>query len=65
MHQPNHLIGGRLRTWAGAAKTVLSPTRMRLGDGQAQQVEIVSYPLMGEAVHRAVRGRRCTFRPAP
>ena len=53
MHQPHHLIGGRLRTWAGAAKTVLSPVRVRLGGASEPtfsrpRLNTIAGPILGE-----------------
>src|SRR5262249_12364964 len=49
IHQRRYLVGGRLKTWAGKTRTVLSPVCTRLPDGSVQQVPIGSYPVMGEA----------------
>jgi glyceraldehyde-3-phosphate dehydrogenase (NADP+) len=49
IHQRRYLVGGRLKTWAGETRTVLSPVCTRLPDGSVQQVPIGSYPVMGEA----------------
>lgn len=46
--QRAYLVGGEFRTWDGPCKTVLSPICERLPDGSAKQIEIGSYPLMGE-----------------
>ncbi len=48
IHQRNYLIAGAFRTWTGACKTVLSPICARRPDGSVQQLEIGSYPVMGE-----------------
>jgi acyl-CoA reductase-like NAD-dependent aldehyde dehydrogenase len=47
--QRTYLVGGRLRTWDGERRTVLSPVSTRLADGTVQQIPIGSYPVMGEA----------------
>jgi len=48
IHQTTWLIDGDLRPWAGKRKTVLSPVCVRLADGALEQLEIGSYPVMGE-----------------
>jgi acyl-CoA reductase-like NAD-dependent aldehyde dehydrogenase len=48
IHQRASLVDGELRSWDGACKTVLSPVCVRQADGDVQQVEIGSYPVMGE-----------------
>ncbi|MGF6604236.1 glyceraldehyde-3-phosphate dehydrogenase (NADP+) [Paraburkholderia sp. GAS448] len=48
IHQRVSLVDGELKTWDGNCKTVLSPVCVRQPDGDAQQVEIGSYPVMGE-----------------
>src|SRR3977135_2296277 len=48
IHQMTWLIDGKLKTWTGKRKTVLSPVCVRLPEGTLQQVEIGSYPVMGE-----------------
>ena len=48
IHQRNWLVDGELKTWSGKCKTVLSPVCVRLPDGKLQQLEIGSYPVMGE-----------------
>jgi acyl-CoA reductase-like NAD-dependent aldehyde dehydrogenase len=48
IHQTTWLVDGELRTWSGNRKTVLSPVCVRLPDGSLQQLEIGSYPVMGE-----------------
>ena len=63
IHQRRSLVGGELVTWDGECKTVLSPVCVRHADGTVRQVEIGSYPVMGEAeseaaLDAAVRGRR-------
>ncbi len=42
------LVAGELRKWDGACKAVLSPVCVRQPDGTVQQVQIGSYPVMGE-----------------
>src|SRR5437667_7427919 len=49
IHQRRYLVAGRLKTWGGEARTVLSPVCTRLPDGSIEQVSIGSYPVMGEA----------------
>jgi glyceraldehyde-3-phosphate dehydrogenase (NADP+) len=49
IHQTTWLVDGELKTWNGKRKTVLSPVCVRLSDGKLQQLEIGSYPVMGEA----------------
>ena len=49
IHQRRYLVGGELLEWRGETKPVLSPVCVRAGDGLPQQVEIGSYPWMGEA----------------
>jgi glyceraldehyde-3-phosphate dehydrogenase (NADP+) len=49
IHQRTSLVGGRLPTWDGECRTVLSPVCTRLADGTLQQLTIGSYPVMGEA----------------
>ncbi|MET3212962.1 UNVERIFIED_ORG: acyl-CoA reductase-like NAD-dependent aldehyde dehydrogenase [Burkholderia territorii] len=48
IHQRVSLVDGELRPWDGATKTVLSPVCVRQADGSVEQVEIGSYPVMGE-----------------
>jgi len=48
LHQRDYLVDGELRPWAGACKTVLSPVCARAEDGSLKQIEIGSYPMMGE-----------------
>lgn len=66
IHQRVSLVGGELKEWDGACKTVLSPVCVRAANGDIEQVEIGSYPVMGEvesdaaldaAVHAYDRGR--------
>jgi glyceraldehyde-3-phosphate dehydrogenase (NADP+) len=49
IHQRTYLVGGEILKWDGACKTVLSPVCTRTADGEVRQVEIGSYPVMGEA----------------
>ena len=49
IHQRANLINGELVTWSGQCKTVLSPVCVRISDDELKQVEIGSYPVMGEA----------------
>jgi glyceraldehyde-3-phosphate dehydrogenase (NADP+) len=49
VHQRNWLVAGELRAWDGKCKTVLSPVCVRHSDGVLRQLEIGSYPVMGEA----------------
>jgi aldehyde dehydrogenase (NAD+) len=50
IHQRQSLIGGRLVDWDGPCKTVLSPVCTReTPEAEPRQVEIGSYPVMGEA----------------
>ncbi|MGZ5869558.1 MAG: NADP-dependent glyceraldehyde-3-phosphate dehydrogenase, partial [Croceibacterium sp.] len=48
IHQRSYLVGGEFRAWDGECKTVLSPICARQIDGTVQQLEIGSYPVMGE-----------------
>jgi acyl-CoA reductase-like NAD-dependent aldehyde dehydrogenase len=48
IHQRTWLVNGELRTWNGKCKTVLSPVCLRRPDGPPKQLEIGSYPVMGE-----------------
>jgi len=48
IHQRSWLVNGELRTWSGTCKKVLSPVCVRLADGTLRQLEIGSYPVMGE-----------------
>jgi acyl-CoA reductase-like NAD-dependent aldehyde dehydrogenase len=48
IHQRVSLVDGELRPWDGTCKTVLSPVCVRQPDGEVQQLEIGSYPVMGE-----------------
>jgi glyceraldehyde-3-phosphate dehydrogenase (NADP+) len=50
IHQRTYLIGGQILTWDGPRKAVLSPVCTRDPmTGEVRQVEIGSYPVMGEA----------------
>lgn len=49
VHQRTYLVGGEFRIWGGECKTVLSPICERQADGSVRQMEIGSYPVMGEA----------------
>ena len=49
IHQRTYLVGGEYRAWDGECKTVLSPICARQPDGTVRQLEIGSYPVMGEA----------------
>jgi glyceraldehyde-3-phosphate dehydrogenase (NADP+) len=48
IHQRVSLVNGELRSWDGACKTVLSPVCVQQADGTVEQMEIGSYPVMGE-----------------
>ena len=49
IHERTYLVGGEILKWDGTCKTVLSPVCTRTADGEVRQVEIGSYPVMGEA----------------
>lgn len=49
IHQRSYLVRGEFRDWSGECKRVLSPVCARQSDGTLQQLEIGSYPVMGEA----------------
>jgi acyl-CoA reductase-like NAD-dependent aldehyde dehydrogenase len=50
VHQRGSLVGGQMLPWDGPCKTVLSPVCTRDPvTGDVRQVEIGSYPVMGEA----------------
>ena len=49
IHQRTYLVGGEFRAWDGECKTVLSPICARQPDGTVRQLDIGSYPVMGEA----------------
>ena len=53
IHQRRSLVGGELVAWDGECKTVLSPVCARHADGSVRQIEIGSYPVMGEAESEA------------
>lgn len=60
IHQRVSLVDGELKLWAGATKKTLSPIWIQQPDGSLQQVELGSYPVMGEkesdeALEAAVR----------
>ncbi|CAM2153504.1 glyceraldehyde-3-phosphate dehydrogenase (NADP+) [Pararobbsia alpina] len=48
IHQRVSLVAGELERWDGQCKTVLSPVCVPGPNGEAEQVEIGSYPVMGE-----------------
>ena len=48
IHQRDYLVNGELLQWQGASKKVLSPVCTRAANGEVTQVEIGSYPVMGE-----------------
>src|SRR5439155_6471381 len=48
IHQRTWLVNGELRTWNGTCKTVLSPVCVRSVGNELKQLEIGSYPVMGE-----------------
>ncbi|WP_418320669.1 NADP-dependent glyceraldehyde-3-phosphate dehydrogenase [Piscinibacter sakaiensis] len=54
IHQRHYVIDGELARWDGAVKTVRSPICERQPDGSVQQIEIGSYPVMGEAESDAI-----------
>lgn len=49
IHQRVSLVGGKLVPWNGASKAVRSPVCVRQADGSIEQLEIGSYPVMGES----------------
>lgn len=53
IHQRVSLVDGELVEWDGACKTVLSPICATQPDGSVQQVEIGSYPVMGDTESEA------------
>lgn len=60
IHQRVSLVDGELKLWAGATKKTLSPIWIQQPDGSLEQVELGSYPVMGEkesdeALEAAVR----------
>ncbi|MGV2287943.1 NADP-dependent glyceraldehyde-3-phosphate dehydrogenase [Trinickia sp. YCB016] len=48
IHQRVSLVDGEIKSWDGQCKTVLSPVCVRAASGEVEQVEIGSYPVMGE-----------------
>ncbi len=48
IQQRTWLVNGQLRTWNGTCKTVLSPVCVRSPGNELKQLEIGSYPVMGE-----------------
>ena len=48
IHQRTYVVDGASQTWDGQCKTVFSPVCERMPDGTVRQVEIGSYPVMGE-----------------
>ncbi|WP_061874257.1 NADP-dependent glyceraldehyde-3-phosphate dehydrogenase [Acinetobacter lactucae] len=48
IHQRVSLVDGELKLWAGPTKKTLSPIWIQQSDGSLQQVELGSYPVMGE-----------------
>jgi glyceraldehyde-3-phosphate dehydrogenase (NADP+) len=48
IHQRHYLVDGEILAWDGGCKTVRSPVCTRAADGEVRQVEIGSYPVMGE-----------------
>ena len=55
IHERTYLVGGEILKWDGTCKTVLSPVCTRTADGEVRQVEIGSYPVMGEAQSDSAR----------
>ncbi|CAG4889026.1 NADP-dependent glyceraldehyde-3-phosphate dehydrogenase [Paraburkholderia saeva] len=53
IHQRISLVDGEFVNWDGACKTVLSPICVQQPDGSVQQVEIGSYPVMGDTESEA------------
>jgi len=49
IRQRTYLLNGELKTWNGGYHTVLSPVCVRSPDGEVQQLEIGSVPMVGEA----------------
>ncbi len=49
IHQRAYIVAGRLESWDGETKDVLSPICVRAQDGSISQEKIGSYPWMGEA----------------
>lgn len=48
IHQRVSLVDGELKLWVGKTKTTLSPIWVQQSGGDLQQVELGSYPVMGE-----------------
>jgi glyceraldehyde-3-phosphate dehydrogenase (NADP+) len=48
IRQRNYLVNGVLKTWDGKTQAVFSPICVRTAKGEAQPVEIGSYPLLAE-----------------
>ncbi|TMH67354.1 MAG: NADP-dependent glyceraldehyde-3-phosphate dehydrogenase [Betaproteobacteria bacterium] len=48
IQQRTWLVNGQLGTWNGTCKTVLSPVCVRSSGNELKQLEIGSYPVMGE-----------------
>ena len=48
IHQRTYLVNGVLKAWDGKRNPVHSPVCLRNARGEAQPIEIGSYPLMGE-----------------
>src|SRR6184192_1735315 len=48
IQQRTWLVNGQLGTWNGTCKTVLSPVCVRSPGNELKQIEIGSYPVMGE-----------------
>src|SRR5437667_7699296 len=46
--QRTYLVNGELKTWNGDCQTVFSPVCVKLPNGELQQVEMGSYPIVGE-----------------
>lgn len=47
--QRTYLVNGELKTWNGDCQTVFSPVGVRLANGEVRQIEMGSYPIVGEA----------------
>ncbi len=54
IHQRDYVVDGQRVRWNGAVKTVRSPVCARQPDGTVRQVEIGSYPVMGETESDAI-----------
>src|SRR4249920_1313718 len=48
IRQRDYLVNGVLKTWDGKTQTVFSPICLRNAEGEAQPIEIGSYPLLAE-----------------